>query len=173
MKWGQFLNGMRLIQQQTCKYIHQEKKSCQDEQLFFCTEVHMQMYVYLIHFKTRLHHAGHYIGFSKCLDFRIASHRDGTGAKLVRAITRLGIPWIVIRTWRVDGQAFERTLKNQKHAARFCPLCNPRITDFQNEYVGGDDFCSDFLEETTQLNERMAINSYALPIEYSRETVRI
>ena len=48
----------------------------------------MQMYVYLIHFKHKLHHAGHYIGFSKCLEFRIASHRDGTGARLIRAITR-------------------------------------------------------------------------------------
>ena len=129
----------------------------------------MQMHVYLIHFKHKLHHAGHYIGFSKCLDFRIASHREGTGAKLIRAITRLGIPWMVIRTWRVDGQGFERTIKNQKHAARFCPLCNPRITDFQNEYAGGDDFCSEFLGEIFDLKERMAINSYVFPTQYSRE----
>ena len=122
----------------------------------------MRMYVYLIHFKTKLHHAGHYIGFSKCLGFRIASHRDGTGAKLIRAINRLGIPWMVIRTWRVDGQGFERYLKNQKHAARFCPLCNPKITDFQNEYVGSDDFCSEFLGEILELKERMAINTGAL-----------
>ena len=142
-------------------------------QPFFCLEVTMQMYVYLIHFKYKLHHAGHYIGFSKCLDFRIASHREGTGAKLIRAITRLGIPWIVIRTWRVDGQGFERHLKNQKHAARFCPLCNPKITDFQNEYVGGDDFCSEFLDEILDLKERMAINAYALPAQYSRETVHV
>lgn len=81
----------------------------------------MEMYAYLIHFKYKLHHAEHYIGFTKCLDFRIARHREGTGAKLIRAITRLGIPWIVIRTWQVDGQGFERYLKNQKHAARFFP----------------------------------------------------
>lgn len=128
----------------------------------------MQMYVYLIHFKHKLHHAGHYIGFSKCLDFRIASHRDGTGAKLIRAITRLGI-----RTWRVDGQGFERTLKSQKHAARFCPLCNPRLTEFQNEYVGGDDFCSEFLDEILNLKERMVINNYALPNQNSRNTVHV
>ena len=131
----------------------------------------MQMYVYLIHFKYKLHHAGHYVGFSKCLDFRIASHRDGTGAKLIRAITRLGITWIVIRTWRVDGQGFERYLKNQKHAARFCPLCNPRITEFQNEYVGGDDFCSEFSDEILELNERTAINPYALPIAYLKQYI--
>ena len=133
----------------------------------------MQMHVYLIHFKHKLHHAGHYIGFSKCLDIRIASHRDGTGAKLIRAITRLGIPWIVIRTWQVDGPSFERTLKNQKHAARFCPLCNPRITDFQNDYVGSDDFCLEFLDETLKLHERLAINSYTVPHQYSRTTTGI
>ena len=123
----------------------------------------MQMYIYLTHFKHKLHYAGHYIGFSKCLDFRFASHREGTGTKLIRAITRLGILCLVIRTWRVDGQGFERYLKNQKHPARFCPLCNPKITDFQNEYIGGDDFCSEFLDEILKLNERAAINTYALP----------
>ena len=127
------------------------------------------MHVYLIHFKHKLHHAGHYVGFSTCLDFRIASHRDGTGAKLIRAITRLGIPWMVIRTWRVDGQGFERYIKNQKHAARFCPLCNPRIMEFQNEYVGGDDFCSEFVDETLELKDRVAFNTYAPTNQYSRE----
>jgi len=99
--------------------------------------------------------------------------RHGTGAKLIRAITRLDIPWIVIRTGRVDGQGFERYLKDQKHAARFCPLCNPKITDFQNEYVGGDDFCSEFLDEILELRERMVINPYALLNQYSRESVRL
>ena len=50
-------------------------------------------------------------------------------------------------------------------ACRFCPLCNPKIIDFQNEYVGGDDFCSEFLDEILHLEERMAINTYALPIQ--------
>jgi len=131
----------------------------------------MQMYVYLIHFKTKLHQAAHYIGFSKRIDFRIAAHREGTGAKLIRAINRLGIPWIVIRTWQVDGQGFERYLKNQKHAARFCPLCNLKIVHFQNEYVGDDDFCSEFLDEILELKERIGINTYALPNQHSRETV--
>ncbi len=131
----------------------------------------MQMYVYLIHFKHKLHHAGHYVGFSKCLDFRIASHREGTGAKLIRAINRLGIPWMVVRTWRVDGQGFERYIKNQKHTARFCPLCNPKIMEFQNEYAGGDDFCSEFLEETLELQARAAIHSYGLPTQSSREII--
>jgi hypothetical protein len=79
----------------------------------------------------------------------------------------------VIRTWRVDGQGFERYFKNQKHAARFCPLCTPKITDFQNEYVGGDDFFLEFLNEILDLEERMAINTYALPTQYSRESVHI
>ena len=113
----------------------------------------MQMYVYLIHFKFKLHHAGHYIGFSKCLDFRIAAHREGTGAKLIRAITRLGIPWLVIRTWRVDGQGFERSLKNQKHAARFCPLCNPKITDFKMSMSAVTTFAQSFWTKSWNLKK--------------------
>ena len=58
----------------------------------------MQMYVYLIHFKHKLHHAGRYIGFSKCLDFRIACHGEGTGAKLIRAINQLGISLLLFVT---------------------------------------------------------------------------
>lgn len=129
----------------------------------------MQMYVYLIHFKHKLHHAGHYVGFSKCLDFRIAAHREGTGAKLIRAINRLRIPWMVVRTWRVDGQGFERYIKNQKHSARFCPLCNSKLMDFQNEYIGGDDFCSEFLDETVELKDRLAFNPYAPSSQRSRK----
>jgi hypothetical protein len=122
----------------------------------------MQMYVYLIHFKTRLHHAGHYIGFSKCLDFRIACHREGSGARLIRAITRLGIPWIVIRTWGVDGQGYERWLKRQKHSSRFCPICNPRLTHIENFYQGGDDFREAFVIELNNLSERMACREHAI-----------
>ena len=122
----------------------------------------MQMYVYLIHFKTKLHHAGHYIGFSKCLDFRIASHREGSGARLIRAITRLGIPWIVIRTWQVDGQGYERWLKRQKHASRFCPICNPRLNHTENAYQGGDDFREAFVIELSNLSERTAYREHAL-----------
>jgi predicted GIY-YIG superfamily endonuclease len=122
----------------------------------------MQMYVYLIHFKTKLYHAGHYIGFSKCLDFRIACHREGSGARLIRAITRLGIPWIVIRTWEVDGQGYERWLKRQKHASRFCPICNPKLTYIENVYQGGDDFREAFVIELNNLSERMAYREHAL-----------
>lgn len=121
----------------------------------------MQMYVYLIHFKFKLHHAGHYIGFSKCLDFRIAAHREGTGAKLIRAINQLGIPWMVVRTWKVDGQGFERWLKDQKHASRFCPICNPNLTNIENAYHGGDDFREAFAIEITDM-ERMVISEHAL-----------
>jgi hypothetical protein len=45
--------------------------------------------------------------------------------------------------------------------------------DFQNEYVGGDDFCAEFLDEILDLKERMTINTYALPTQYSRESVHI
>lgn len=94
----------------------------------------MTQHVYLIHFDKKYRHAEHYIGYSKDLGFRIECHREGSGAKLLRAVNKAGIPWNVVRTWRVDGQGFERQLKNQKHSARFCPVCNPDLVGIENDY---------------------------------------
>jgi hypothetical protein len=49
------------------------------------------------------------------------------------------------------------TTSNTRRA--FCPLCNPKITEFQNEYVDGDDFRSEFLDEILELKARVAINA--------------
>jgi len=94
----------------------------------------MTQHVYLIHFDRKYHHAEHYIGYSKCLPDRIEHHKHNTGAKLLKAINQADITWNVVRTWRVDGQGFERQLKNQKHSARFCPVCNPDLVGIKNDY---------------------------------------
>ncbi len=65
------------------------------------------MCVYLIHFETKLHHAGHYLGFSDALRLRIACHEHGNGAKLMTAVARNDIRWCVSKVW-LDG---DRTLK--------------------------------------------------------------
>lgn len=94
----------------------------------------MKQYVYLIHFRHKYHHAQHYIGYSKDLEIRIERHRENSGAKLLRAVNKAGITWNVVRTWQVDGQGFERLLKNQKHSARYCPVCNPDLVGVENDY---------------------------------------
>ena len=93
-------------------------------------------HVYLIHFEQRFHHAGHYLGFTKHLWFRIITHRANMGAKLLRAVNHAGIRWVVVRTWAVDSQELERKLKNLKNSPRLCPICNPDLEgQVQNEYA--------------------------------------
>jgi hypothetical protein len=92
-------------------------------------------HVYLIHFEERLHHAGHYLGYSKMLTVRIWLHKINQGAKLIQAVNRAGIPWRVVRTWTVDDQGLERLLKNQKNSPRYCPICNPALAgEVENYY---------------------------------------
>lgn len=80
--------------------------------------------VYLIHFERKLKHAQHYIGFvDGNLPQRIARHKRGSGAKLLRAVNAAGIPWHVARTWPEGSRTFERQLKNYKNARHFCPVC--------------------------------------------------
>lgn len=97
----------------------------------------MTQHVYLIHFDRKYHHTEHYIGYSKCLPDRIENHKHNTGARLLKAVNQADITWNVVRTWQVDGQGLERQLKNQKHSARFCPVCNPDLVGkVENDYVG-------------------------------------
>jgi len=79
--------------------------------------------VYLIHAKSKLKHAHHYIGFSSDIDSRLKSHQNGTGARLCRAFVENGIEFDVVKTWINEDRKFERKLKNQKNAPRICPIC--------------------------------------------------
>ena len=80
--------------------------------------------VYLIHFKTKLHHAQHYIGYvERRLETRIKKHKASRGAKLLSALNLNGIEWEVVRVWRGADRTFERKLKNYKKARCFCPVC--------------------------------------------------
>src|ERR1700682_3109572 len=80
------------------------------------------MTVYLIHLAQPYHHARHYLGCTHDLTNRVAQHRQGTGAKLLRAVSRAGIPFDVVRTW--DGyRPEELQLKARKNAPKLCPVC--------------------------------------------------
>ena len=81
------------------------------------------MTVYLIHFQTKLKHAGHYVGYAAHVRQRIAHHKDGTGARLLAVCNALGIEYDIARTWDGEGRDFERKLKNCKNTARYCPVC--------------------------------------------------
>ena len=85
------------------------------------------MTVYLIHFETKLAHAGHYLGSTADLEARLQCHLHGQGARLMTVVTELGITWRLARTWPGDRK-LERRLKRRKEGPRLCPICNPRAT---------------------------------------------
>ena len=81
--------------------------------------------VYLIHFDEKFKHARHYIGFvDHNLEAREKKHRDGTGAKILKAVNNAGINWNIVRVWKDGDRNFERSLKNRKKSSDICPCCN-------------------------------------------------
>lgn len=80
--------------------------------------------VYLAHFERKLHHAQHYIGFTTLpIELREKRHRSEHGAKILRALQRLGIEWKIVRVWEGGDRALEQTLKKRKKARELCPVC--------------------------------------------------
>lgn len=78
--------------------------------------------VYLLHFSRPLHHAQHYLGWTRDLFERGSAHQAGRGSPLVRAAIAAGIQVEVVRTWDGDRH-LERQLKNRKNARRLCLVC--------------------------------------------------
>ena len=78
--------------------------------------------LYLMHFDRPYHHARHYLGCTHNLERRVAEHRNGTGARLLRAVNKAGIGYAVVRTWE-GYRAEELQMKAQKNAPRYCPVC--------------------------------------------------
>jgi predicted GIY-YIG superfamily endonuclease len=86
---------------------------------------------YLIHFLHPLGNpnsprgrASHYIGFSEYdLAARLERHRAGNGSKIMAAVTKQQIPWVLTRTWEGGSRDLERKLKARKQASAFCPIC--------------------------------------------------
>jgi hypothetical protein len=90
--------------------------------------------VYLICFGGAYHHARHYIGWCKEgeEERRFEQHRKGKsagGSNLVKAAVEFGLPAFIARTWSGKSRSFERALKNQRNAPRFCPHCNGEMCD--------------------------------------------
>ena len=85
--------------------------------------------VYLLHFDKKYHHAQHYIGFcdgKDNLESRMECHRNGRGAKLIKAITQAGIKFQIARIWENGDRNFERKLKNRKKAKCLYPICKEK-----------------------------------------------
>lgn len=91
------------------------------------------MTVYLLHFLQPLGdpdnprgQARHYIGSADDVAQRLASHRVGHGAAIMRACAERGVDWALVRTWP-GGRQEERQLKRRHKAAQFCPICRGEV----------------------------------------------
>jgi len=81
--------------------------------------------VYLLHFSSPLHHARHYVGWTRSettLPRRVHHHEIGQGARLTAVAAERGIGFEVARVWPDGDRSFERKLKNHNHGPRLCPL---------------------------------------------------
>lgn len=92
--------------------------------------------IYLIHFRTPLAHARHYVGWSTNLVGRLRRHKAGAGSRLMEVVTNLGIEWEVSRLWYGD-RARERQIKKRGGMSRLCPLCGvvpaPQYRELQKQ----------------------------------------
>lgn len=94
--------------------------------------------VYLLCFESKLKHAKHYIGFVEKpdgLEPRMKKHRNGSGSKLMSAVSKAGIQFAIARLWQNGDRNFERWLKNKKNAKYLCPCCNARVKPINQRLV--------------------------------------
>lgn len=71
--------------------------------------------------------ARHYIGYSPdahTLGCRVRQHCQGKGARFTQVAVERGIELNFVRLWAEGDRRFERQLKRQKNARRYCPICN-------------------------------------------------
>jgi predicted GIY-YIG superfamily endonuclease len=80
--------------------------------------------VYLVHFARRYKGAQHYLGFSTDIPARVKAHRAGRGAPLLGAVSKRGIPWWPVRTWKKKDGYFEQHLKRGYALKDLCPVCS-------------------------------------------------
>jgi len=81
--------------------------------------------VYLVHFAAPLHHAQHYLGWTRWpVADRLALHQSGAGTRLLHVAVERGVEFWVVRTWPGVPQAIERKFKQRHDGRRLCPLCD-------------------------------------------------
>ena len=85
--------------------------------------------IYVLHIDPPLHHARHYVGWTKDGDVerRVHEHLTQTGShpsKLIGAALAAGRTVTLAGTLPGDRKE-ERRLKKRGGASRFCPMCRP------------------------------------------------
>jgi hypothetical protein len=85
--------------------------------------------IYILHIDPPLHHARHYVGWTKDADVsrRVGQHLNQTGRRpspLVGAALAAGCTVTLAAVLEGD-RALERRLKARGGASSYCPLCKP------------------------------------------------
>jgi hypothetical protein len=100
------------------------------------------MSVYLLHFdrpigdtSSRYGYAQHYTGSSPNLARRLAEHAANSDVKIMAAVRKAGVGWLLARTWE-GGRVRERQLKVQGGASRHCPVCKGQEPRLEGEAAG-------------------------------------
>ncbi len=82
---------------------------------------------YLLHFDQKIAHAQHYLGKTVNLDRRLREHASGVGARLPAVAKSRGIGFVLVRTWKPEGDEtlsqLERRLKRMKCSPQLCNVC--------------------------------------------------
>ena len=90
-------------------------------------------WIYVLHFDEKLSHAQHYVGCTDNLRGRLNAHATGAGSRICRELMKRGIAWHLgglYETSHRNMRKLERGLKDQKHASRYCQLCNTNQAKF-------------------------------------------
>ena len=77
--------------------------------------------MYLLHFSQAIGNAGHYLGWTRALDARLAAHQAGRGGRATRVLAGRGGSFTLAKIWS-GGLALEAELKRQG-PKRLCPIC--------------------------------------------------
>lgn len=93
-------------------------------------------YVYLIKLDSKLsNRAQYYIGYTPRHPLeRLKTHRSKHGSRILAAAVENGIEFHIVRVWENADKTFERSLKKRKNAKVFCPLTNPKLSQFLYEH---------------------------------------
>jgi predicted GIY-YIG superfamily endonuclease len=116
----------------TFEYINTHHKSLIEQGILSTSEPYSvypdstKGYVYIIHLARPLagSRSRHYVGFSTQVTKRLWHHRNNSGSNFLREANRQGIPYALVVVFR-GTKKDERTLKNHKNTAKYCPCCNP------------------------------------------------
>jgi hypothetical protein len=82
--------------------------------------------VYLVHYQHPRQHVRHAIRRVEAPAWMIRKLYRHLDRQPIDPLAKsAGIIFVLVRTWRGRGVAFESRLKQQKHHSRLCPVCNP------------------------------------------------